>query len=96
MGYPDDKAGDNILQQPPLAFPTRTLAELNSERTDLVRALLSAREACEKANELAQSEPLQAEKAQLLLSATVRALEDLDIQLAEVKRSFTEDSRYGT
>ena len=86
---------ENQPPQPLVVLPVRTLEELGFQRTELVRAVLSAREACEKTGTPTESEPGQAEEAQLLLSAAVQALEELDKQLAKVKRSYTEGSRYG-
>lgn len=66
---------------PLLVFPAQSLSDLESQRPYLVRAILSARVACENANKIAEPALQQAEEAQQLLSATVRALEDLDNQL---------------
>ncbi|WP_028279899.1 hypothetical protein [Arthrobacter sp. H5] len=66
--------------------PEQRLADLESARSQLVRTVLTARAACERATSVAAPAFHRSDDAQLLLCAAVRDLEDLDNQLDLARR----------
>lgn len=68
----------------------RRLADLESLRPHLVRAVLDTRAVCERANLLPASDTRRPREAQLLLSAAVRDLEELDDQLDQARNPSTQ------